>query len=233
MRILGLIPARGGSKRLPGKNTRLLGGKPLIQWTIEGARKSGAFAEILVSTDSPEIADIARSAGASVPWLRPAELASDSAKSIDAIRHAIGALEDSGKSFDAIMLLQATSPFRSTESIVGAVSEFKRTGGFRTVVSVSPCRENPAWMNWLTPDGYLESILPNPEIGRPSQELRKAYIFNGVIYVASTSHIKAGGDFVNGETLAYVVEDPLESLDIDDSLDWAAAEAAWESRARK
>src|SRR5438477_507317 len=119
MNILAVIPARGGSKRLPRKNIRLLAGRPLVTWTIEAARRSGVFSEVLVSTDDVEIADISRRHGASVPWLRPESISGDAATPVDVLLHAVEWLEHlPGTRFDAVMWLQPTSPFRRSETIV-------------------------------------------------------------------------------------------------------------------
>ena len=113
MKILALIPARGSSKRLPGKNTKLLGGLPLIVWTIRAAKESGCCTQVMVSTDDPEIAAVARDFGAEVPWLRPPELATDTASSVDVALHAIANCGAGSHTIDGLLLLQPTSPFRS------------------------------------------------------------------------------------------------------------------------
>ena len=117
LRLLAIVPARGGSKRLPRKNVLLLGGKPLIAWTIDAARDSGCFVDVLVSTDDAEIADRARAHGALVPWLRPPEFATDTARSIDVVLHALDWYERERGAVAGMMLLQPTSPFRTAGKI--------------------------------------------------------------------------------------------------------------------
>lgn len=124
MKLISLIPARQGSKRLPGKNGRILGGKPLIQWTIDLAIKARRFAAVIVSTDCHNLAEIARNSGALVPWLRPAELATDTATSVDVCRHALDWYEETYSAIDGLLLLQPTSPFRRLETIRHAIDLF-------------------------------------------------------------------------------------------------------------
>src|SRR5690554_6446866 len=150
-RILALIPARGGSKGLPRKNLRLLGGKPLIAWTIEEAVKSGCFAEVAVSTDDNEIAAAAKDYGARVPFLRPAELARDDTKGIEVVLHAMDWYETNEWAFDLLMLLQPTSPLRTAEDIRAALGVFSEKQA-AAVVSVCPCEYPPVWANTIGPD---------------------------------------------------------------------------------
>ena len=126
MRILAFITARGGSKRLPEKNIRPLGGKPLMMWSIDVARDIVDVCDILVSTDDSGIAKIARDGGALVPWLRPAELATDTATSVDVCLHAIDWYEAEKEEADGLMLLQPTSPFRSQETVLRGIELFRK-----------------------------------------------------------------------------------------------------------
>lgn len=223
-RLLAIVPARGGSKRLPRKNVLPLGGKPLIAWTIDSARESSSFVDVLVSTDDEEIADAAREAGALVPWLRPAELATDTASSADVIAHALAWYERENGRVDAVLLLQPTSPFRSAESIRGAVRTYwEQTGPVRyPVVSVSPVISHPAWTFSLR-DGALHPILGWGALVLRSQELPPAYSLNGSIYVIPTSDIRNSLPIVRPGVLPYVMNDAQESLDIDTMDDWAQA----------
>ncbi|MEM9260760.1 MAG: acylneuraminate cytidylyltransferase family protein, partial [Bacteroidota bacterium] len=125
MKILGLIPARSGSKGVPRKNIRLLGGLPLLEWTVREALSAGVFTQLVVSTESEEIAAIARRAGAAVPFLRPEHLASDTAKSIDVVYAVLAELERLGETYDAVCLLQPTTPFRSSSLIQAAIKKFR------------------------------------------------------------------------------------------------------------
>jgi N-acylneuraminate cytidylyltransferase len=141
-RLLAIIPARGGSKRLPGKNKRPLAGKPLVEWTIAAALGSRRVARALVSTDDPEMADLARNAGAEVPFLRPPDLATDTADSVGVARHALEFLAGRGEFYDAIALLQPTSPLRTSAHIDAAVELMKQRQA-TAVISVCVAEHTP------------------------------------------------------------------------------------------
>jgi CMP-N,N'-diacetyllegionaminic acid synthase len=144
LRILALITARGGSKRIPGKNTRLLGASPLITWSIEVAKGIRDICAILVSTDDQVIAEVARNAGAMVPWLRPAELATDSATSVDVCLHALNWYEREHGVIDGLLLLQPTSPFRSRSTVLRGIDLFCGNK-HHSVLAVSPAASHPMW----------------------------------------------------------------------------------------
>ena len=144
MRIMALIPARTGSKRLPGKNIRPLNGKPLILWSLDAVKDVAGISEIVISTDDPDISEICTNAGYQVPWLRPKELATDFTSSVDVALHAIEMSEKSGNAVDALLLLQPTSPFRSISVIPSAIELFL-TNNFQPLVSVSRCNSHPMW----------------------------------------------------------------------------------------
>jgi len=144
MRILALITARGGSKRLPGKNIKLLGGKPLIEWSIEVAKNIPAICDILVSNDSEDIAEVARNTGALVPWLRPADLASDTASAVDVALHALNWYERENGKVDGLMLLQPTSPFRTHETVSRGIILFHENSAC-PIIGVSPAKSHPMW----------------------------------------------------------------------------------------
>jgi CMP-N-acetylneuraminic acid synthetase len=223
LRILALIPARGGSKRLPGKNIRLLGGAPLIVWSIEVAKGVPQVCDILVSTDDPAIAEIARNAGALAPWLRPAELATDSATSIDVSLHALDWYETQNGAVDGLLLLQPTSPFRSRATVMRGISLFDAHQN-RPVISVSPATSHPMWCVQV----MGESLRPYVEGGMHlrSQELPLAYALNGVLYLAAPKYLRAQRSFYSDEACPLVISDPEESMDIDTEWDWMIAEAA-------
>lgn len=226
MKILALIPARGGSKRLPGKNIKSLGGVPLIGWTIRTARASDCFSDVLVSTDDPAIAEVARQQGASVPWLRPAALATDTAASVDVVLHALDAWEAFHGVADAVMLLQPTSPFRSVESIRRAVSLFEDAGGAHPVVSVCPASSHPAWCFRLTSQG-LDPFLGWGQVNASrSQDLEPAWMLNGAIYMITPARLKVDRTFIAADTQALVMEDAAESIDVDTAEDFARCEAS-------
>jgi CMP-N-acetylneuraminic acid synthetase len=223
-RLLTLVPARGGSKRLPRKNVLPLGGRPLIRWTIDAARDSGVCADVLVSTDDDEIASVAREAGALVPWLRPAELATDTASSASVIAHALAWYEREHGPVDAVLLLQPTSPFRSTGSIRGALRVYADQPGTdrHPVVSVSPATTHPAW-TFAWQGGALRPSLGWEPLALRSQELPPAYALNGAIYVIPAADARAACPIVRPGVIPFLLTDVRESLDIDTVDDWALA----------
>lgn len=219
--ILGLIPARGGSKGLPGKNIRPLSGKPLIAWTIEQALTSNNIDRVIVSTDSRDIADVARVHGVDTPFLRPDELATDKAEMIDVILHVLESLKEDGFSYDSVMLLQPTSPLRTALDI-DSVIELLNKKGAKAVVSVCEAEHHPYWSNTLPPDGCMKDFLAR-DARKNRQELPIVYRLNGAIFFAHTDYLKAHGEFIGDETYAYIM--PRErSVDIDSELDFRFAE---------
>jgi len=223
MRILALIPARGGSKRLPGKNIRPLAGIPLIGWSIRSAQQSQAFCDILVSTDSQEIAEIAVAEGALVPWLRPAELASDSADSVGVAAHALDWYEAEHGKVDGLMLLQPTLPFRKVATIQAAIQRYAEHGQ-RPVVSVEHAAHHPAWC-FKHENGRLVPYHGWELMNSRSQDLPTAYCTNGVIFLVHPETLRQANSFVTEEALPLVLADTNESIDIDTMEDWLAAEA--------
>lgn len=222
MNILAVIPARGGSKRLPGKNIRLLGGKPLIAWTIEPALQSGLFCDVLVSTDDPAIADVAKHYGAIVPWMRPKELATDTAGSVEVALHAIDWYESNKAPLDAIALLQPTSPFRTQKSMEESISLFI-AGGRRPVVSMTPAESHPAWCFRLR-ENVIAPFLSWDEANKRSQDLEPAYVMDGCLYIISTNELRAIHSFITDHTIPYIIKTTREAIDIDTEDDWIAAE---------
>jgi CMP-N,N'-diacetyllegionaminic acid synthase len=223
-RLLAVVPARGGSKRLPRKNVLPLAGRPLIEWTIDAARASARCVDVLVSTDDEEIAAEARRAGALVPWLRPAELATDTAGSAGVVAHALAWYESERGAVDAVLLLQPTSPFRSPASIRGAVETYNAQPGSprHPVISVSPASTPPAWTFALR-DGELHPTLGWDLLQLRSQDLPPAYAINGALYVIPAEEVRACGPIVRPGVLPFVMTDPRECLDIDTPEDWALA----------
>lgn len=220
--ILGVVPARAGSKGLPGKNILPLAGKPLIVYTIEAALASGVFDYVLVSTDSTEIADVARDAGAAVPFLRPPHLATDEAKGIAVLHHAMAWCQAAGMRFSWVMVLQPTSPLRSPEDIRNACSLMLERQA-QAVVSVCEVDHHPWLSNSLPEDGCMEGFL-RPEVRTANrQELPKYYRLNGAIYLAEWDFIRCRDHWYGLRTYAYVMP-RIRSVDIDDALDFALAE---------
>ena len=221
-KILAVIPARGGSKGLAGKNIKPLLGKPLILWSVEQAKNSKYIDEIFVSTDSREIADIVEADGHKIPYLRPACLADDNASSMDVLLNVIEFYEKNGQFFDIILLLQPTSPLRTPDDIDGAVEYFfmkKATG----VISVTQAEHHPLWANVLPQDLSLKGFLA-PEIkNKNRQQLPVYYRYNGAIYLTYTDYFKEHKEFLGDEAYAYVMPQ-YRSVDIDSIYDFKLAE---------
>lgn len=221
MKILALIPARGGSKRLPGKNVKLLGGKPLINWSIESAGGIPQICDILVSTDNVTIAAVAREAGAFVPWLRPAELASDEATSIDVALHALNWYESNRGSVDGLLLLQPTSPFRSKETILKGIKLFEEFA-HKPVVSVSISQSHPMW-TFKQEGNFIVPFMDQHKLNTPSQELPLAYSPNGVLYLASPLHLRNEQSFIGLSSIPQYISSLKEAIDIDSRYDFEFA----------
>jgi CMP-N,N'-diacetyllegionaminic acid synthase len=216
MKILAVIPARGGSKRLPGKNIRLLGGRPLIVWSIDMAKGIPDVCDILVSTDDSSIASISSAAGALVPWLRPSDLATDSATSVDTVLHALDWYESAHSLVDGVMLLQPTSPYRSRETILQGLETFDRQR--RSVVAVSEVKVDPARCFFIEENG-LKMCVPAPNGAQ-----KAAYAVNGALYLISPAELRERRSFFSTTSIPLLVNSHRESLDIDDDLDWWLAE---------
>jgi CMP-N-acetylneuraminic acid synthetase len=225
LRVLAIVPARGGSKRLPRKNVLPLAGRPLIDWSIRAALDSGACADVLVSTDDVEIADVARRSGALVPWLRPAELSHDTAGTAPVLSHALAWYEQAHGVVDAVLLLQPTSPFRTAASIRAACATFASQPAQprHPVVSVSPVIHHPAWTFYLR-DDVLEPCLGWEPFSMRSQDLPPAYALNGALYVIPAADVRQGAAILRPGVIAHLMPDPVEGLDIDTPADWSEAE---------
>jgi CMP-N,N'-diacetyllegionaminic acid synthase len=213
MNLLALIPARGGSKGIPRKNVRLFCGKPLLQWTIDVALAAPSVDRVVVSTDDPEIAEIARAGGAEVPFLRPPELSSDTSPGIATVLHALQQLPE----VSDVLLLQPTSPLRRVED-VEAIVDLHLHAGYDAVVSVAPSSKHPAWMFSLSPDQVLEPLVALPNTAC-RQQLPPAYALNGALYLASRFFLERECSFLTARTLGYVMP-PERSVDIDTPFDW-------------
>lgn len=223
MRILALIPARGGSKRIPGKNIRPLGGKPLIEWSVNSAGDNRDICDILVSTDDPVVAETARAAGASVPWLRPPELGSDTASVVDASLHALNWYESERAPVDGLLLLQPTSPFRTRHTVARGIELFQ-SHRRRPVIAVSAVKHHPLWCYQVRDDG-IRPFLDSESMQVRSQDLPPAYAINGALYLIAPDELRQRHSFHAGETVPLVIDDPAETLDIDTEWDWQVAEA--------
>jgi len=227
-KILGWIPARANSKGVPGKNKRILGSQPLIVHAIRTAQLAACLDRIVVSTDDPEIAGLALGAQAEVPWMRPAELATDHSPVTESAVYDLDRLRaEQDYRPDAMLLLQPTSPFRTSGTIRAAVEIFARSGG-ESVISVSAARQHPHWMKTISEDGRLDAFLPEATLAcARRQELSSAYCLNGVLYLASVENILSKRTFYSPRTRALVISNEKEALDIDTPFDWLVAEALW------
>jgi CMP-N,N'-diacetyllegionaminic acid synthase len=222
MRILALIPARGGSKRLPGKNIRELGGKSLIVWSIDVARGVPEICDILVSTDDPAIARVSTQAGALVPWLRTAELATDTASSVDVAIHALDWYEAETGAVDGLLLLQPTSPFRTEETVRKGIEQFRQNGR-QSVLGVSPVQTHPLW-TFKVSGGHLVPFFDANGLDLRSQDLPPAYVVNGSFYLIASNALREDHSFVGRSATPLIIDSPKEALDIDTAWDWWLAE---------
>jgi CMP-N-acetylneuraminic acid synthetase len=224
MRVLGLINARGGSKSVPRKNIKPLLGKPLIVYSIEVGLAAKRIDRLVVSTDDGEIAGIARAAGADVPFLRPAELATDTALQIDAIRHAIASLEAEGDRFDAVAILQPTCPLRLPEDIDGALDMMERTQA-DTVITVCEVQGyHPLTMYTSDAAGRLSPLFEANRAGVLRQEFPTVLWRNGAIYGIRRDVVMQQGTLYGDRTVGFAM--PAErSANIDEPIDWIITEA--------
>lgn len=227
MRNIAVIPARSGSKGLKDKNIKLLDGKPLLAYSIDAALKSGIFDCVHVSTDSREYADIAKKYGADVPFLRSAELASDTANTWDALRFVIGKYEESGRNFDTICLLQPTSPLRDETDIQKAYQIYEEKEA-ESVISVCETEHSLQICNTLGENASMRGFIDMKKVGR-RQEMSVYYRLNGAIYIQSVALLMEAGDLYGNKSYAYVM-DRRNSVDIDDELDFMFAEAVMKIR---
>jgi len=213
MSVLAVIPARGGSKGVPGKNIRPAGGMPLIGWTIEAARGSMHLDRIILSSDDPAIISVARDMGCDVPFVREAGLAKDDTPGIDVVLDALQRCPG----YEWVVLLQPTSPLRTAQDIDSAIERCLNAGA-PSCVSVCAAQESPYWMFTLDDGAHLSPLLPGETIAR-RQDLPPVYLLNGAIYVARTEWLLEQCSFLTRETVAY--EMPLgRSLDIDTEEDF-------------
>ncbi|MFZ7791700.1 cytidylyltransferase domain-containing protein [Acinetobacter lwoffii] len=221
--VTALIPARGGSKRLPRKNVKLLNSKPLIAWSVEVAKASKYIDRVIVSTEDEEIKQISEQYGAEVPFIRPEHLSNDTASSFDVIKHAIEQLgiEDQNH---LIVLLQPTSPLRTTFDIDKAL-EFFKTNDADGVVSISECEHSPLWANSLPENFSMKNFIRPELVGKRSQDLPKYYRLNGSIYIYQTQKLlSANKIFYNAKVFGFEMSHQ-SSVDIDSKLDFLIAEA--------
>jgi CMP-N,N'-diacetyllegionaminic acid synthase len=220
--FLGIIPARGGSKRLPRKNVLDLCGKPLIAWSIKAGLNSKYIDKVVVSSDDDEILNISSNFGAET-IKRPVELASDTATTFDAIKHTI----DNFENYDYIVLLQPTSPLRDAKHIDEAI-ELLEEKQADAVVSVCEVDHSPLWSNTLPENGNMSSFLRDEVLNKRSQDLEKYYRLNGAIYICKTEKLLEEKSFFLKENIFAYIMDRKSSVDIDEEVDFKIAEVLME-----
>lgn len=216
--FLAIIPARGGSKRLPRKNILDLCGKPLISWSIEAALKSKYISKVVVSSDDEEILNISSNFGADI-IKRPYELANDTATTFDAIKHTINNLEK----YDYIVLLQPTSPLRNENQIDEAI-ELLEEKQADAIVSVCEMDHSPLWSNTLPEDGNMRGFLREEILNKRSQDLEKYYRLNGAVYICKTDKLLENKSFFLKDNIFAYIMDKKNSIDIDEEIDFLFAQ---------
>ncbi len=224
MRILGLIPARGGSKGIPGKNIRHLNGLPLLAYTASAAKRSSSLSSVVLSTDDETIAVVGRSCGLEVPFIRPGVLATDTAKSVDVIQHALNFFEEKNLYFDAVCLLQPTYPFREAGLIDACVEKFIKTRS-ETLFTVQriPHNYNPHWIFEENSEGFLSIATKDREIIASRQQLPAAFIRDGAVYLITRKLIMQHNTLY-GQRISYVETPKRWYANIDTDEDWYRAE---------
>lgn len=219
--FLAIIPARGGSKRLPRKNVLDLNGKPLIAWSIEAGVKSSYINKVLVSSDDSEILEISKQYGAET-IIRPDELASDTATTFDAIKHSI----ENSEPYDYVVLLQPTSPLRDTKQINEAIDLLIEKNA-DAIVSVCEMDHSPLWSNTLDDSLSMQGFLKNEVLNKRSQDLETYYRLNGAIYICKTEKLLEEESFFLKENIFAYVMDRESSIDIDEEIDFRIAETIY------
>ena len=223
--FLVIIPARGGSKGLPGKNIKELCGKPLVAWSIEAGLKSKYVDEVMTSTDDEKIAEISKKYGASVPFLRPSELASDTATTFDTVKHTIDYYKNElKKEFDYIVLLEPTSPLREVFDIDMAIEILLESRADSIVGICKTESQNPAFLVSKNENGLISGYENKDMVVLRRQEIKDVYFFEGTIYVSKTDVLLDKKTFYHDNTIGYEVP-KYKALEIDDIIDFVMVEA--------
>lgn len=228
-KVLGIVTARGGSKGLPGKNIRPLCGKPLIAWSIEAARTCASLDRLVVSTDSEEIAATARAHGADAPFLRPAELAGDTATSVDVIEHAIRFLQARGEEYAYVVLIEPTSPLREPQDIDMALLQMSEAGADSVVSVCLADTVHPAFMFRRGQGERLELFQGGPFRVLRRQELEPVYFLEGTVYASRIDSLLRTRTFCQENTVGYEVP-KWKAPEIDDIVDFLHVEAIMKHR---
>lgn len=223
MKILGLIVARGGSKGIPEKNSKMLRGKPLINYTIASAKESRLLDEVIVSSDDHKIIELAKDEGIAVPFVRPKELATDTTSSLSVIQHALRFANENGRPFDAVCLLQPTTPFRSVGLVDEAITKFK-SAQLDSLISVReiPSDFNPHWA-FEEIEGELKIATGEEVPISRRQDLPKTYHRDGAIYITKTEVLLEQNTLL-GKHIGFVVTKGDEDINLDTPNDWELAE---------
>lgn len=224
MKALAIIPARGGSKGIPDKNIRSLGGKPLLAYTAEAARASGIFSRVILSTDSERIAEVGRAVGIEVPFMRPPELASDSAPTLPVLQHAARFMTGIAGAFDVVCTLQPTTPFRDLDAMKRAVEALAADPTAESAVAVSrvPAHMSPDYVMKIE-EGELRPFLEGGAKITRRQDARAAYVRNGEFYFTRMNTLMEGDSIYGKKCLAIITPDRL-SVNLDTLEDWKLAE---------
>ena len=227
-RILAVITARAGSKRIPNKNIRMVGGRPLIAWTIDQASKSKLIDRVILSSEDTEICSIAAKYGCEVPFIRPKELAEDHSTSVDVILHALSKV----KNYQYVVMLQPTSPFRESIDIDDCIS-YCIDNLANVCVSLTESEKTPHWMYYRCLDGKLSPLIDKgKEIPSYRHQVRQAYVLNGAVYVVKVDWFLKKRTFLTGETMGFIM--PRErSLDVDTMHDWELMELLFLRKSRQ
>ena len=232
MKILAIIPARGGSKGVPNKNIKLLNGKPLLEYTAEIALQSKLLNEVIVSTEDDTIAAVAESMGIKIPFERPIELAQDDTPTLDVIIHALEWYKKNNCFFDAVCLLQPTSPFRTIEFLDKAIEKFIDSG-CDSLVSVQkvPHEYNPHWTFEINEEGHLKIATGERNIIPRRQELPMAYHRDGSLYLTK-AEVLLEAHSLYGKSTAFIESDPEGYVNIDTMEDWKKAEGMIQNKVK-
>ena len=223
-KILCVVPARGGSKGLPGKNIKMLIDKPLIAWSIEQGLGSKYVNEVIVSTDSEEVAEIAKNYGARVPFLRPDFLAQDDSSTADVLVHMINELEKIGETFDYILLLEPTSPLREVNDIDKAFEQLLSIPQAKSIVGISKVEsQHPSFTVSLQNENNFIQSKNNFKVLR-RQEIEELYFYEGSLYISEIKSYREKKNFYHKDTLGYIMP-KWKSLEIDDEVDFIMTEA--------
>lgn len=217
--VLAIIPARGGSKGIPRKNIRALAGKPLLAWTTEAAKKSKYIDRLIISSDDQEIIDVAKKFQCEAPFKRPSALAADDTPGIAPVLHALQELPN----YDLVVLLQPTSPLRTTADIDSCI-ELLMSKAVNSCVSVAEATKSPYWMYTLDDAQHLVAVIKSAPTYEQRQDVPKVFALNGAVYVARTKWLLENKTFLTADTAAHVMP-PERSIDVDTELDWICAEA--------